>query len=98
VVIYSALQTMIWLKNLGGVAAMEKMNIEKSNLLYEEIERNKFFRCTVPNPADRSRMNVTFVMKDEYQDLSGAFLALAAERGLVGSKAIAMWAVSGFAV
>jgi len=84
--IYSALQTMKWLKNLGGVEAMEKMNIEKSNLLYEEIERNKLFRCTVPDPADRSRMNVTFLMKDEYQELTSAFLAFASEQGMVGIK------------
>jgi len=86
VAIFSALQTMKWLKNLGGVEAMEKMNIEKSNMLYEEIERNKLFRCTVPDPADRSRMNVTFLMKDEYQELTSAFLAFASERGMVGIK------------
>ena len=86
VVVYAALQTMKWLKDLGGVEVMEKRNIEKSNLLYEEIERSKLFRCTVPDPEDRSRMNVTFLMKDEYQDLTADFLAFAAERGMVGIK------------
>ncbi len=86
VVVYAALQTMKWLKDLGGVEVMEKRNIEKSNLLYEEIERSKLFRCTVPDPEDRSRMNATFLMKDEYQDLTADFLAFAAERGMVGLK------------
>ena len=86
VVIYAALQTMKWLKELGGVEAMEKRNIEKSNKLYDEIERNKLFYCTVPDPEDRSRMNVTFLMNAEYQELTDAFLAFASERGMVGIK------------
>ena len=86
VAIYAALQTMKWLKELGGVAAMEKRNIEKSNMLYEEIERNKLFRCTVTDPEDRSRMNATFLMNEEYQGLTDAFLAFASERGMVGIK------------
>ena len=45
--IFAALQTLRWLKDKGGVAAMEKINIEKAALLYDEINRNPMFRCTV---------------------------------------------------
>jgi phosphoserine aminotransferase len=74
------------LKDLGGVKVMNKMNVEKANLLYEEIDRNRLFRGTVINDEDRSLMNVTFVMKDEYQDLAADFLKLTKERGMVGVK------------
>lgn len=84
--IFSMLQTLKWLKNLGGVEAIQKMNVEKAGLLYDEIDRNKFFGCTVPNPEDRSLMNATFVMKEEYADLTADFLKLTAERNMVGVK------------
>ena len=84
--IYSMLQTLKWLKGLGGVKAMQKLNVEKATLLYDEIDRNKFFRGTVINAEDRSLMNATFVMQDEYADLAGEFLALTKERNMVGVK------------
>jgi len=86
VCIFAMLQTLKWLKGLGGVEAIEKMNIEKSTMLYDEIDRNKFFRCTVTKPEDRSRMNATFVMKEEYADLTSDFLKLTVERNMVGVK------------
>lgn len=84
--IYAALQTLKWLKASGGVKEMEKKNLEKAGLLYDEIERNKFFIPTIPDPADRSIMNVCFVMKDEYKELEPAFQQLASSRGMVGIK------------
>ena len=84
--IYSCLMTLRWLKQLGGIATMEKMNIEKSNLLYETIESSKLFRPTIANPQDRSRMNVCFVVKDEYKELEKPFLEFASGRGMVGIK------------
>ena len=84
--IFAALQTLRWLKDKGGVAAMEKINIEKAALLYEEIDRNPMFKCTVEDEADRSLMNICFVMTDEYKDREADFLALAGERGMVGIK------------
>ncbi len=84
--IYTALQTMKWLKNLGGVEEMQKRNQQKAAVLYEEIDRNKLFVATIPEPDDRSIMNVCFVMKSEYQDLEKEFLTLATERGMVGIK------------
>ena len=78
--------TLLWIKENGGLEAMLKRNIEKSNLLYEEIERNKLFVPTIPNAEDRSRMNVTFVMAEEYKDLEKEFLDFAQSRGMIGLK------------
>ncbi len=82
--IFSALQTLRWLKNLGGVEEMEKINLEKAKVLYDEIDRNKFFKPTIPNPADRSIMNVCFIMNDGYVELESEFSSLAKAKGLLG--------------
>ncbi len=84
--IYTALQTLKWLKALGGVAEIQKINLEKSSRLYDEIERNKLFTGTVPDEKDRSIMNVCFVMNESYKSLEQEFLAFATERGMVGIK------------
>jgi phosphoserine aminotransferase len=84
--IFAALQTLRWLKDNGGVSAMEKVNIEKAALLYDEIDRNPMFKCPVEDEADRSLMNICFVMTDEYKDREADFLALAGSRGMVGIK------------
>lgn len=81
--IYASLLNLRWLKAKGGVAAIEKENIEKSDALYAEIDRNPLFKgpCSV---EDRSRMNVCFVM--ENPELEKPFLKFAQERGMVGIK------------
>ena len=84
--VFSVLQTLKWLKGLGGVEVMQKMNQEKASLLYAEIDRNKLFKPGVPDERDRSLMNITFVMNEEYKDLDKDFLELAAERDIVGIK------------
>ena len=83
--VFAALQTLKYYKELGGVKVLEKMNIEKAALLYDEIDRNKLFRGTVV-PEDRSIMNVCFVMSDEYKELEEEFAKFAAEQGMVGIK------------
>jgi phosphoserine aminotransferase len=83
--VYSSLQTLKWLKDLGGLAQIEKRNIQKSDLVYQEIDRNKLFVGTAAK-EDRSRMNATFVMTDEYKELESEFLQLTASRGIVGIK------------
>lgn len=83
--IYSALQTLKYYKELGGIAVLEKMNIEKAGLLYDEIDRNKLFKGTAAT-EDRSLMNVCFVMNDEYKDLEADFATFAASKGMVGIK------------
>ncbi len=84
--IYSALQTLRWLKAEGGLKVMEQKNIEKANLLYAEIDRNKCFQATIKDPADRSRMNICFVMNKGYEELEKEFLALADANGMMGLK------------
>ncbi|MEE4116809.1 MAG: 3-phosphoserine/phosphohydroxythreonine transaminase [Marinilabiliaceae bacterium] len=84
--IFAALQTLTWLKDNGGLKAMEKKNIEKAALLYNEIDRNKLFVPTVADEEDRSIMNICFVMAPEYQELEADFNTFAASKGMVGIK------------
>ncbi len=84
--VYGCLLTLRWLKENGGLAAMEKTNIEKAKILYDEIDRNKMFQATVPNPGDRSRMNVTFVMTPEYAQFEKEFDTFSTSQGMVGLK------------
>ena len=83
--IYVMHETLLWLKQLGGVEAMYEMNKRKAELLYAEIDRNKMFTGTARR-EDRSIMNVCFVMADEYKDQEAAFMELAKARGMVGIK------------
>ncbi len=62
--VYTSYLTLQWLKNNGGIAAMEKKNDAKATLLYNEIDRNPLFKGTAKT-EDRSKMNVTFLLKDE---------------------------------
>ena len=78
-------ETLKWVKELGGVEAMNKINVEKSNLLYEEIDRNSMFIGTAEKDS-RSIMNHCFVMAPGYEDKQDAFMAFAKERGMVGIK------------
>ena len=83
--IYTALQTLKWLKAQGGLAEMEKRNIAKAELLYNAIDNSKMFVGTA-NKEDRSLMNICFVLKEEYKDLEADFMKFATERGMVGIK------------
>lgn len=81
--VYMALETLKWVKKLGGVAAMQKRNEEKARRLYQEIDENPLFRGTAAK-EDRSRMNVTFVM--EKPELESAFDKAAIAANLSGLK------------
>lgn len=83
--IFTALQTLKWLKKNGGLSAMYKANKEKAALLYDEIDRNPVFRGTCA-PEDRSLMNICFVMATGYEEYEKDFAAFAQERGMVGIK------------
>lgn len=83
--IYTTLKTLEWYKELGGLREIEKRNIAKAELLYNEIDRNRLFEGTAAK-EDRSRMNVCFVMKPEYKDLEEAFLEYVKTKGIVGLK------------
>ena len=81
--IYVAGLTFEWIKAQGGVAALEKVNIEKAKLLYDFLDESALFHGTA-RAKDRSRMNVTFVTGDAEKD--AAFVKAAAARGLVNLK------------
>ena len=81
--IYVSMLNLRWLKAKGGVKAIEQENIIKARTLYDEIDRNPFFKGTAA-VEDRSRMNITFVM--DTPELEAEFLALAKERNLIGIK------------
>ncbi len=79
--IYVCLLNLRWLKANGGVAAMEKRNIEKAKMLYAEIDRNPLFKGTA-EVASRSKMNVCFVMHEPEKEK--AFLSYAEKAGIYG--------------
>jgi len=83
--IFTALQTLKWVKANGGVEGMYKRNKEKADTLYAEIDRNKLFKGTV-SKKDRSVMNICFVMNDEYKELESEFAEFAASKGMIGIK------------
>lgn len=84
--IFSALQTLRLYKQLGGIKAIEKLDLEKAETLYNAIDSSKMFTGTVTDPADRSIMNVCFVMTPEYKELEKDFVEFASSRGIVGIK------------
>jgi phosphoserine aminotransferase len=86
--VYASLLTLQWLKNLGGIAAIEKINEQKAALLYSEIDRNPLFKGTA-EVEDRSIMNATFVLTDE--SLAEKFDAMwkaAGISGLTGHRSV----------
>lgn len=83
--IFSALQTLRYYKQLGGIKAIEKMDLAKAEKLYEAIDASRMFVGTVA-PEDRSIMNVCFVMKPEYKELEADFVTFAGTKGIVGIK------------
>jgi phosphoserine aminotransferase len=77
--IYLAGLTFKWLAAQGGLAAMEKRNIEKAGMVYELLDQTEFYRCPVRR-EDRSRMNIAFTLRDA--KLDEAFLKEAKAQGL----------------
>ncbi|MBD5226210.1 MAG: 3-phosphoserine/phosphohydroxythreonine transaminase [Bacteroidales bacterium] len=84
--IYSALQTLRYYKEIGGIKEMEKRDIAKAEKLYDAIDSSRLFEATVPNHEDRSIMNVCFVLKPEYTELEKTFMEFATSKGIVGIK------------
>ncbi len=73
-----------WLKGLGGIAAIEKTNMDKANMLYDYLDESKMFSATVMNKDDRSIMNIPFVTGDE--TLDAKFISEAKTAGFVNLK------------
>ena len=81
--IYIAGLVFKWLKRQGGLAAIERRNIDKASLLYDYLGDSTLFRSPV-RIADRSRMNIPFTLRDA--KLDAEFLRGAEERGMVQLK------------
>ncbi|MFI3240789.1 MAG: 3-phosphoserine/phosphohydroxythreonine transaminase [Bacteroidales bacterium] len=83
--IFSALQTLRYYKELGGIAKLEELANAKAGKLYKAIDDSKIFTGTAA-VEDRSVMNVCFVMKTEYAELEKDFVDFASTKGIVGIK------------
>lgn len=79
--VYASLLTLKWVKEKGGIAAVEKLNNAKAALLYSEIDRNPLFKGASVI-EDRSIMNATFLLNDETH--APIFDALWKEAGISG--------------
>jgi phosphoserine aminotransferase len=79
--VYVSMLTMQWLKDLGGIKFIEKVNNKKAALLYAEIDRNPLFKGIVAK-EDRSIMNATFLLTDT--SLTETFDALWKAAGING--------------
>jgi phosphoserine aminotransferase len=86
--VYTCLLTLQWLKNQGGIAAIEKINEAKASLLYSEIDRNSMFRGTAAI-ADRSNMNATFLLENpELQESFDLIWKKAGISGITGHRSV----------
>ena len=81
--IYISMLVFRWLKQLGGVKAIQQINEEKAALLYDYLDESSLFSGTARR-EDRSLMNIPFVLSNE--SLNDTFLKEAASRGLVTLK------------
>ncbi|MEO7314044.1 MAG: 3-phosphoserine/phosphohydroxythreonine transaminase [Ginsengibacter sp.] len=81
--VYVSMLTLRWLKEKGGVAAMEKLNNRKSAMVYQAIDNSKIFKGTV-DKEDRSKMNICFVTEDA--SIEKRFLDFADKNNIYGIK------------
>jgi phosphoserine aminotransferase len=81
--VYMVEKVLRWLKNLGGLDAIQKQNAAKAKKLYDMLDSTEFYRGTAEK-SSRSLMNVCFRLNDE--SLEHVFLSEAAENGLVSMK------------
>jgi phosphoserine aminotransferase len=86
--VYASLLTLQWLKKIGGIAAVEKLNQAKANLLYTEIDRNPYFKGAA-KVEDRSNMNVVFLLDNEdHTELFDSMWKAAGISGLPGHRSV----------
>lgn len=81
--VYVAMLTLRWLKNKGGVGAIEKLNNAKATLFYDTLDSLPVFKGPVAK-EDRSKMNAVFIMQDAA--LEKEFAALCKQEGMYGIK------------
>ena len=78
-------ETLKWLKSIGGVDEIQKINQRKADMLYAEIDRNSMFVGTAEKDS-RSNMNVCFVMAPGKEKYEAKFLEFSKQEGIVGIK------------
>ncbi len=87
--VYVSMLTLEWLKDLGGISAIEGINSQKAELLYTEIDRNPLFKGFVANEEDRSKMNATFnLSNDSHKDQFDSMWKEAGINGLNGHRSV----------
>jgi phosphoserine aminotransferase len=79
--VYTSMLNLEWLKNKGGIAAIEKENEKKAQLIYSEIDLNPLFDGFAAK-TDRSTMNATFTLNND--DLKESFDTMCQEAGING--------------
>ncbi|MEL7252202.1 MAG: 3-phosphoserine/phosphohydroxythreonine transaminase [Bacteroidota bacterium] len=84
--IYVSMLTMRWVKEQGGVEAMVPHNEAKAKIIYDAIDNSPIFQGVVTDPVDRSLMNATFALKEDYAHLQDDFLAAAEAANCSGVK------------
>ncbi len=86
--VYVSMLTLEWLKDLGGISEIEKINMAKAELLYNEIDRNPLFKGFAAS-EDRSSMNVTFNLTDEsYKEAFDKLWNAAGISGIKGHRSV----------
>jgi len=83
--IFTLRETLKWVKENGGISEMDRRAQERADLLYNAIDNSNMFTGTAQK-ENRSRMNICFVMKDQYKDKEADFITFCLERGIAGIK------------
>ncbi len=84
--IYMLALTLKWIKNRGGIKALQKANEEKAAILYDAIDNSDGFYIGHAQKDSRSLMNVSFNIKDKNSDLEAKLVSLATQSGMIGLK------------
>lgn len=83
--IFALRETLKWVKEQGGINEMDRRAQERSDMLYNAMDNSNMFVGTAEE-SNRSRMNICFVMKDEYKDKEADFISFCGEKGIAGIK------------
>lgn len=87
--VYVSMLTLKWLKELGGISEIQKVNKQKAALLYTEIDRNPLFKGYVANKEDRSIMNATFnIVNEQLKETFDSQVKAAGISGINGHRSV----------
>ncbi|QAA83137.1 3-phosphoserine/phosphohydroxythreonine transaminase [Aequorivita sp. H23M31] len=87
--VYVSFLTLQWLEQEGGISSIEKVNNQKADMLYKEIDRNPLFKGYVANVEDRSKMNATFnLVNDQLKETFDSHAKAAGVSGINGHRSV----------